>query len=221
VLRTTLSITVIATLALFPAETRSAADLGSVTGTIRVTKDGKARTDHSNVVVFIDGVPAPEVARKHAIRQKNLQFEPRVSVVVKGTTVDVPNDDKVYHNVFSPSRPARFDLGLYRSGSSKSVQFRREGIVDVFCNIHPDMTSRVLVVPTPLFAATDASGKFRIDGVPPGTYPVVAWHPYGSEVRGEVKVERGKAATVTLDVPEGERPKAHLRKDNTPYGRYE
>jgi plastocyanin len=219
--RTTLSIIVITALALIPAETRSAAELGSVQGQIRVLKNGKPRADHSNIVVYLDGIPTAVAERKHAIRQKNLQFEPRVSVVVKGTTVDFPNDDKVFHNVFSTSRSARFDLGLYRSGSSKSVQFKREGVVDVFCNIHPDMSSRVLVVPTTLFAATDASGKFRIDGVPEGTYPIVAWHPNGAEVRGQVKIERGKAASVTFDVAEGERPKQHLRKDNTPYGRYD
>lgn len=219
--RTKLSIIVVAALALIPAETRSAADLGSVEGKIRVTKNGKPRADHGSVVVFLDGVAASAVERKHAIRQRNLQFEPRTSVVVKGTTIDFPNDDKVFHNVFSQSRPARFDLGLYRSGSSKSVQFRREGIVDVFCNIHPDMSSRVIVVPTTMYAATDASGKFRIDGVPPGTYPIVAWHPNGGETKGEVKIERGKAAAVTLDVAEGERPTKHSRKDGTPYGRYD
>lgn len=219
--RTILSITVIAALAMIPAETRSAIDVGAVEGKIRVTKNGKPRSNHGNVVVYLEGIPASAVDRKHAIRQRNLQFDPRVSVVVKGTTVDFPNDDKVFHNVFSTSRPARFDLGLYRSGSSKSVPFKRVGVVDVFCNIHPEMWSRVLVVPTTLFAATDASGKFRIDGVPAGTYPIVVWHPHGAEVRGQVKIERGKAASVTFDVAEGERPKQHLRKDNTPYGRYE
>lgn len=220
--RTKLSIIVIiAALATMPAETRSAADLGTVEGKIRVKKDGKPKANHGNVIVFLEGVPPPAAERKHAIRQRNLQFEPRVSVVVKGTTVDFPNEDKVFHNVFSTSRPARFDLGLYRSGSTKAVQFKREGVVDIFCNIHPEMSSRVLVVPTTLFAATDASGKFRIDGVPPGTYPIVVWQAYGAEVRGQVKIERGKSTSVTFDVVEGERARQHLRKDGTPYGRYE
>lgn len=219
--RIRLSLIVIASLATIPAETRSAAELGTVEGKIRVIKDGKPRSDHSNVVVYLEGIPAAEVERKHAIRQRDLQFEPRVSVVVKGTTVDFPNDDRVYHNVFSTSRPARFDLGLYRSGSSKAVQFKREGVVDVFCNIHPMMSSRVLVVPTTQFAATDASGKFRIDGVPVGTYPIVVWHPNGTEVRGEVKIERGKAVSVAFDIAEGERSRQHRRKDGTPYGRYD
>jgi plastocyanin len=220
--RTPLSIIVIATLALIPAESRSAAKLGTVEGTIRVTKGGKAKSDSGNVVVYLQDVSTGAVVeKKHAIRQKDLQFAPRVSVVVKGTTVDFPNEDKVFHNVFSLSSTARFDLGLYRSGSSKSVQFRRPGVVDVFCNIHPEMSSRVLVVPTTFFATTDASGKFRIDGVPEGTYPIVVWQAYGEEKRGQVKVEAGKAATVTFDVAEGDRPKQHLRKDGTPYGRYE
>lgn len=221
-LRTTLSITVIALLAMFPAETRSAAGLGSVQGTIKVTKGGKAQANHGNVVVFLDGVPPSVADRKHAIRQRNLQFEPRVSVVVKGTTVDFPNEDKVYHNVFSTSREARFDLGLYRSGASKSVQLRRPGVIDVFCNIHPDMWSRVLVVPSTLFAATDAKGNFRIDGVPAGTYPISVWHPNNAvEKRGTVTIEPGKAATVKLDVVEGDRPKKHLNKHGQEYGRYE
>lgn len=206
-----------------PGVSTGAATEGLVEGQITVTKNGAKKSSHGNVVVYLEGVPrtALDEQRKHAIKQQNLQFEPRVSVVVKGTTIDFPNADKVFHNVFSTSRPARFDLGLYRSGASKSVEFKREGVVDVFCNIHPEMSSRVLVVPTRHFAATDAQGKFKITGVPPGEYPVVAWQAQGEPVRGTVKVEAGKAATVTLQVAEGDKPVQHRRKDGTPYGRYE
>lgn len=220
--RTIFSIVVIAALAMIPAETRSAANLGSVQGTIRLTKNSKPRSDHRDVIVYLEGIPVSAAPRKAEIRQKNLQFSPRISVVVKDTTVDFPNDDKVYHNVFSTSRPAKFDLGLYRSGSSKAVQFRREGVVDVFCNIHPEMSSRVLVVPNTLFAATDASGKFRIDGVPAGTYPLKAWHASGEPVvLGQVTIEKGKAASVKFDVAEGERARQHFDKEGKPYKRYE
>lgn len=195
---------------------------GTVEGTIRVTKDGKPAGAQANVVVYLKGVPKTTRDKTtHVIRQRNLQFSPRVSVVVKGTSVEFPNDDKVFHNVFSASRPARFDLGLYRSGGSKTVELRREGVVDVFCNIHPEMSSRVLVVPDHHYAVTDARGAFRIQGVPAGTYPIVAWHANGGETVGEVTIEPGKAAKVQLAVEEKEKPAQHRRKDGTPYGRYE
>jgi plastocyanin len=199
-----------------------AATEGSLVGEITIVKNGKALADHANVVVYIEGVPiTSQVKRKQAIRQKDIQFSPRVSVVVKGTTIEFPNEDRIFHNVFSASRPARFDLGLYRSGASKSVEFKREGVVDVFCNIHPEMSSRVLVVPTRHYATTDPKGAFRIDGVPPGTYDVVVWHPNGTEVRQSIKIEASKAATLKANVDEGDKPKGHRRKDGSLYGRYE
>lgn len=195
---------------------------GSLTGQIAIVKDGKKRSDNSNVVVYIEGVRETSAQkRKHTIRQQNIQFSPRVSVVVKGDTVEFPNSDRIFHNVFSASRAARFDLGLYRSGSSKSVDFKRVGVVDVFCNIHPEMSSRVLVVPTHHFATTDATGKFRIDGVPAGTYNVVVWHPSGTEVRSKVTIAPAKAATLSTQIDEGDPPKPHRRKDGSLYGRYE
>jgi plastocyanin len=195
---------------------------GSLTGEIAIVKNGAKASNHSNVVVYLEGVPdTPSTSRKHAIKQKDLQFSPRISVIVKGTTVDFPNEDRIFHNVFSTSRPARFDLGLYRSGSSKSVEFKREGVVDVFCNIHPEMISRVLVVPTRHFASTDAAGKFRIDGVPAGTYNVVVWHPNGTEVRTKATIQAAKATTLATKIDEGEKPTGHRRKDGSLYGRYE
>jgi plastocyanin len=206
----------------FVEPTLGASTDGSLTGEIAIVKNGAKASNHSNVVVYLEGVPdTPGATRKHAIKQKDLQFSPRISVVVKGTTVDFPNEDRIFHNVFSTSRPARFDLGLYRSGSSKSVEFKREGVVDVFCNIHPEMISRVLVVPTRHFATTDAAGKFRIDGVPAGTYNVVVWHPNGTEVRTKTTIQAAKAATLTTKIDEGEKPKGHRRKDGSLYGRYE
>jgi plastocyanin len=206
-----------------PGDSDGAERNGTVTGTITVKRDGKKVAAGGKVVVYLRDVPTTkrDEERNAVIRQRDLQFSPRISAVVKGTTVDFPNDDKVFHNVFSASRPARFDLGLYRSGGSKSVELKREGVVDVFCNIHPEMSSRVLVVPTHHFTITDASGAFQIEDVPPGTYPVIAWHASGVEVTGRVTVSAGKVASVTLELVEKDMPQEHLRKDGTPYGRYE
>jgi plastocyanin len=184
---------------------------------------GKAVSAGGTVVVYLRDVgrTSRDEKQKAVIRQHDLQFSPRVTVVVRGTTIAFPNDDKVFHNVFSASRAARFDLGLYRSGGVKSVELKREGVVDVFCNIHPEMSSRVLVVPTHHFAVADASGKFRIDGVPPGTYPIVVWHANGGEASGTVTIAPGATTRISLEVPKQDLPAEHRRKDGTPYLRYE
>ncbi len=194
----------------------------STTGTVagEVAVDGGAR---AGVVVHLEGVKKKDKKplANRVIYQRNKQFSPSLTVIPKGTTVDFPNQDKIFHNVFSVSRPARFDLGLYKAGSSKSVEFKRVGVVDVYCNIHPEMVAKVRIVEDEHFAITDASGKFRIDNVPPGTYPVVAWMANAEEVRGQVTVKAGGTADVKLSLKAGgNKAEPHLRKDGTPYGRY-
>jgi plastocyanin len=131
-------------------------------------------------VVFLESAPAaafegatPERAR---IDQRNETFVPRVLSVAAGSVVDFPNSDSTYHNVFSLSRAKRFDLGRYANGASKSVRFDRPGIVRVFCDIHSHMSAFVLIFSHPYHVTTDVDGRYRIDGIPPGTYTVSAWH---------------------------------------------
>ena len=108
--------------------------------------------------------------------QRNETFVPHLLAVTTGTIVDFPNGDPFYHNVFSLSKAARFDLGRYPSGKLKSVQFTRPGIVRVFCEIHSHMNAYILVFSHPFFAVTDDVGRFRIENIPPGTYNVIAWN---------------------------------------------
>jgi plastocyanin len=192
---------------------------GTVEGRALVT-GRKAAGDHSKVVVEIHAGARPAPGRA-TIHQKNQTFRPDLVVVPKNSTVEFPNDDKIFHNVFSLSRAARFDLGLYKSGSTRSVEVRRAGVVDVYCNIHPNMVSQIKVVDTPFHAVTGADGRFRITGIPPGSYPVTAWVPYGEEYKGQVVVEPGKTARLELSLKAGQPPRRHLRKDGTPYGRYQ
>jgi len=199
-----------------------AAPPGAVRGTVAVQMDGAPKANRSGVLVYLEGVPSPPPkAEPMAMHQKDLRFLPDFMVVVKGTTVEFPNEDKVFHNVFSVSKAAKFDLGLYKSGTSKSVTFKRSGVIDVYCNIHPQMAAKIKVVDSPHYAMTRADGSFSIKGVPPGTYPIVAWVPFGTEQRGEVTVGSGQTATVSLRVVETHAPQHHLRKDGTPYGRYQ
>jgi plastocyanin len=110
------------------------------------------------------------------IAQHGAAFTPHVLPVVVGTTVEWPNNDDIYHNVFSDSDAAKFDLGLYKGNPpDKRVTFRKAGRVDVFCSIHENMHCIVLVLENPYFAVTDENGDYKIPDVPPGTYKLKAW----------------------------------------------
>jgi plastocyanin len=202
------------------------AETGRIAGVVSVEQaDGAPRRDRSGVVVYLEGVPPGAAARppsdeRPRIRQKDQQFTPRLTVISRGTTVEFPNEDKIFHNVFSVSDSARFDLGLYKSGESKAVTFKRAGTVDVYCNIHPNMVARVKVVDSPFFTTTAADGSFELRDVPAGSYTLVAWPARGKEERRAVTVAPGPATRLELRVVEGKAPATHLRKDGTPYGRY-
>ena len=137
-------------------------------------------------VVFIEGpvAGATNVAAKtekvettrSKVTQDKAQFDPHVLPIQVGTTVEWPNNDRIYHNVFSYSDARQFDLGLYKSGDSKSVTFDKPGRVDVFCSIHSTMNCIVLVLENPYFAKADGKGRYTIPNVPPGKYKLKAWH---------------------------------------------
>ena len=129
--------------------------------------------------------PPPGRAR---LDQRNETFVPYVVAVTVGSTVDFPNDDPIYHNVFSLSKPKRFDLGRYPRGQSRSVVFDRPGVVRVFCEIHSHMSAFILVFAHRYFAVTDAEGRYRIEGVPPGSYTLAVWNDGAVRARREVRV---------------------------------
>jgi hypothetical protein len=129
-------------------------------------------------VVYIKGsVPGAKLFRPlEEVRQKNAAFVPHVLPVMIGTKVEFPNDDNIFHNVFSKSDARPFDLGLYKKGDPPhQVTFTNLGEVDVFCSIHARMSCIILVLENPYFAVTDSRGRYTIANVPPGTYTLVAW----------------------------------------------
>jgi plastocyanin len=131
-------------------------------------------------VVYIDQPVAeitPGAPRLAAVTtQKNASFDPHVLPIAVGTTVRWPNDDDIYHNVFSMSDVKEFDLGYYKKELTPEVVFDKVGRVDVFCAIHTKMHCIILVLPNAFFATADAKGRFVIRNVPPGTYKLRAWH---------------------------------------------
>jgi len=182
---------------------------------------GAVTPARADVVVYLEGLPnKPTEEKRPQIKQKDQQFSPRVVVVEKGQTVEFPNEDKIFHNVFSVTDGSKFDLGLYKSGESKAVTFKHPGVVDIYCNIHPNMVAKVKVVDSTAHALTGDDGRFTLADVPPGTYPVVAWQPYGAEWRGQVTVKSGATVELAIPLAPGKPETGHLRKDGTPYGRY-
>jgi plastocyanin len=139
-------------------------------------------TDRRRSVVYLETAPTAAFGRREPPRaqmdQRNESFVPHVLAIVTGTTVDFPNNDQTYHNVFSLSKTKPFDLGRYAANASrwKSIRFDRPGIVRVFCDIHSHMSAFILVFAHRYFAVTDDEGRYRIDNVPPGAYTVIAWN---------------------------------------------
>jgi plastocyanin len=126
------------------------------------------------------------------IDQRNLKFSPRVLAVRVGTVVEFPNNDKVFHNVFSFRDGTKFNLGMYPTGTSKRVVFDRPGLSRIFCDIHPNMAAYIMAVDTPYYAVSDEHGAFTISGVPSGTYAYHAWRSGGALLSGSVAVDSGR-----------------------------
>jgi plastocyanin len=155
-------------------------------------------------VVYLESAPRGAFesgdSGRFVMDQRNETFVPHVLAIMTGTTVDFPNSDKFYHNVFSLSKPARFDLGRYAAGRSRSVRFDKPGIVRVFCDIHSHMNAFILVFSHPFFALTDGAGRYRIDNVPPGGYNVIAWNEGTASEPKPVTVPDGGAAELDFTV---------------------
>jgi plastocyanin len=156
-----------------------------------------------SVVVYLKGVTlnGPLPATRAQIRQEHESFSPRVLAVTRGSTVDFPNFDPYFHNVFSLSGAGTFDLGRYPEGQTRSRQFTRPGIVKVYCHIHSHMSATILVMDHPHFATPDDSGTFSLSDVPPGDYTLVGWHERVGEQSVRVTIRPGEPTTASLSLP--------------------
>jgi len=178
----------------------------------KVVTEGAAKTSTPpQTVVWL--VPAGSladtapVAPMHAtLTQHNKAFEPHLLVVTRGSSVEFPNKDPWFHNVFSLFNGKRFDLGLYEAGTSRTVHFDREGVSFIFCNIHPEMSAVVVVLGSSYFAITGKQGDFAISDVPAGRYMLHVWNesvspPTLQALTREVQVGDTAHSVGTLHLP--------------------
>lgn len=171
----------------------------------RTSVDKAAATSDNSwqpAVVYLTGGPkaAMKVPSEHPkMVQQGQAFDPLVLPIVVGTTVDFPNLDPVYHNVFSYSKAKKFDLGRFPKGQSKSVTFDTPGLVKVFCEIHSSMRAHILVLDQPYFTTTSADGNYRIENVPPGKYTLKIWQDQLPELEFPVTVTDSEPAVVNVD----------------------
>jgi plastocyanin len=193
---------------------------GNVSGRVDlVHKGGRRATDLSDVVVYLDGVKTRPRPTRTTVTMKGKAFLPRVAVVPVGGTIDFPNEDPIFHNVFSVTGENRFDLDLYKRPKSASWTFQAPGVVRVYCNIHPQMSAVVLVRDNAHFTRATADGSFMLEGVPAGRYTLKAWQERAREVSQAITVpaEGDARADLLLDASSYKRV-THKRKDGSHYG---
>jgi plastocyanin len=203
----------IAAAVLVPA--RVSAD--QVTGSIKTRV--RAGASAAVPVVYaerLDG-PAPSRPGTFVIAQRGKTFAPRVLVVPGGSSVSFPNEDPIFHNVFSLSQPQPFDLGLYRSGAAKTRTFTEPAVYHIFCNIHPQMVAFLVVAPSPWVATAGPDGAWQLD-VPPGRYRITALSERASPVSIEIVVggKPTEAPPIALDESVA-MTTPHLNKFGKPY----
>lgn len=176
----------------------------STAATLQVEVQSISGKPLADAVVFLEsreakGLVKPLVGKE--IAQASKQFVPQVSVVTTGTSVQFPNQDTVRHHVYSFSAIKTFDLKLYTGTPANPVVFDRPGIAVLGCNIHDTMAAWVVVVDTPYFGGTAASGRVALDNVPQGSYRLRTWHPDlppGTPAADQALVLNSTLQTITL-----------------------
>ncbi len=188
-----------------PAAPRGGA--GSFTAKVSLLVPGGKSGPAADAVVWVPGAkavrkPAAGAAGtgKLSLASRDKRFDPRVLVIPVGSTVEFPNVDKIFHNVFSLSETARFDLGLYRKGEARSMAFTKPGLVRIYCNIHPQMAAFILVVEGDAYGQAGADGTVTLEGLPPGRHVVRAWNERGGDWTGTVEIPEGPGPGPVLPI---------------------
>ena len=156
-----------------------------------------------NIVVYLKNVAfhGPLTAVTAELKQENEAFVPHVVAITRGSSVAFPNADPFFHDVFSLSSAAVFDLNRYPQGQTRTQPFKRAGLVKVYCHIHSHMTASILVLDHPYFAIPELDGSFELRNVPAGEQTIIGWHERVGERTLTVRVQPGKVTTVDISLP--------------------
>lgn len=152
---------------------------GDVRGRVVLDLPGMQLADVGPVVVYLAAEPgpaAPPPASTPELHQNDAAFAPSFLAIAAGQNVSMPNDDEIFHNVFSYSKPNDFDLGLYAAGQTREVAFRHPGVVKLYCSIHESMNGSIFVAPTPFFDVAGEGGRFALRDIPPGAHRIRTWN---------------------------------------------
>lgn len=165
-------------------------------------EEPSALNEFSRVVVYVDApaetLPVPVRA---VLNQRNQRFDPEFLVVPIGSSVDFPNNDPFFHNVFSLSRAKSLDLGYYPAGQSRTVRFDKAGVVQVYCHLHPNMTAAIVVAPNAWHTQPDEAGRFALPRLKPGRTKLVAWHRSAGFFEKTVEVPETGVSRVDFEIP--------------------
>ncbi|MEA2237959.1 MAG: hypothetical protein QOC81_2683 [Thermoanaerobaculia bacterium] len=196
----------------------------NVTGRVAFVSKRGQNPVPAETLVWLEPLGGGKIVRRppaaFQIVTRNKTLLPHILAIPVGSTVAFPNDDPISHNLFSLSSNNAFDLGLYRKGAGKTQKFDKPGIVNVYCNVHPNMSAVIHVMGSPYFGFADANGTFSVGDVPPGKYRLVVWNEQGGQSEAPLidvtASGPGQAVTLTLD-SRNYRATVHMNKIGKPY----
>jgi plastocyanin len=191
-------------------------DRGVIRGTVKAER--AAGVEAGTIVVYVVGFEETAAKQPVVVKQVGRKFVPDLIVVTAGGSVTFPNGDPFLHNVFSPTTERSFDLGSYPQGATRTRTFPRLGVLDIFCNIHPEMNATLVVLPNTRFAIADAQGKFELAGIPAGTWTVFAYSRAAKKpVKKQAVVTANRTTDLELVLEEARRDPNHKNKFGETY----
>ncbi len=134
--------------------------------------------------------------------QKGCTYVPHVLLLPANKTLQIINSDGIMHNIHSFSTkntPVNLPQPKFKKKLEKA--FTTAENISVKCDVHGWMSAWLMVVDHPYHAVTDATGKFTITDVPPGTYTVEFWQETLGKQTAQVTVAAGAAAALDFKYP--------------------